>query len=302
MGLSTGSGGSGEGVVAALDETAGGVSLQHGAGSTLELKANFDMSDGEWSFPVAHDKWSAVAVTYDKSSTANDAEARVDFVDVTVTPTSPTGSLAGINLGYCVGNIAGQTQGWDGRIAHVQIFNRILTTEEKDACLQAPGSVRDGLKLWLPMTNASDIEDRSGNNADGSATQLTTDISGPAITAQPGALPGITILNAGWIPVTQHVIPRFANGKTHPAGQVRGQGMISVIQGTEYGLADGSNPQRIVVTEDWDEEILRQWDFGPADDGEDPPTQLEEAVPGLSRDKSPVAPAHGWRNGHPGRY
>ena len=90
--------------------------------------------------------------------------------------------------------------------------------------------------------------------------------------------PGIAFVNQGIVPLAQYVLPREGDGLTHPAGQLHGVGTASAIQGTEYGPADGSNPQRIVVTEDWDEEILRQWDNGPADDGEEPRTELEEAV------------------------
>jgi hypothetical protein len=130
------SGEGGEGVVVALDESASGVALRHDSGSTLALWANFGTTDGKWVFPVKHNKWSAVAVTYNKSSTSNSAQARVDFVDMTETPTMPAGSLPGVNSGHCVGNINDGSKAWDGRIANVQIFNRILSAAEMDAALR----------------------------------------------------------------------------------------------------------------------------------------------------------------------
>lgn len=56
----------------------------------------------------------------------------------------------------------------------------------------------------------------------------------------------------------QHVIPRYANGVTHPAGQLIGWGPTSVVQGTVYGPTDGMNPHEIVVTEDYTLAV-RQW-------------------------------------------
>jgi hypothetical protein len=76
--------------------------------------------------------------------------------------------------GYCVGNFSNQTHTWDGRIAHVQVFNRILSAAEMDACLRDPGSVKAGLRLWLPMSNAISLPDESGNGFSGASIALET--------------------------------------------------------------------------------------------------------------------------------
>jgi hypothetical protein len=111
------------------------------------------------------------------------------------------------------------------------------------------------------MTNDTDTKDRSGNGFDQSATtDLVTYINGPMLTNQPGALPGVTVLNCGWMPVTQHVVPRYANGVSHPAGRIVGQGPGSVIQGTLYGPNDVDiDPQVIVQTEDYENGSVKQW-------------------------------------------
>ena len=110
--------------------------LQHGSGSTLRFMPQWDDVPGDWTFPVDHDAWSAVAVTY-KFDVSVDPIARVNFEDVTETQVdNPVGVRNPPGVGYCVGNVSGQTQTWDGRIAHVQIFNRILSAAEMDACLR----------------------------------------------------------------------------------------------------------------------------------------------------------------------
>jgi hypothetical protein len=263
-----GLGESSEGSVVSLDETGNsGVRLKKdGSASSLTFTAIFGTTTGFWTFPVTEDDWSAVAVTYNKSSTTNNPAARVNFSTATVTQSGadPTGAVPTINTGYCVGNRSNPDQTWEGRIAHVQVFNRILSADEMDACLRTPGSVTNGLRLWLPMTHGTDIDDRSVNRSHGTATDLATGASGPAIFTHPhGAPSGTVLLTPGILPVSQYVIPRFADGTTHPAGRLIGQGAGSVIQGTTYGPDEGTpDPQEIVVTEDYTSTTMDYWTNG----------------------------------------
>jgi hypothetical protein len=55
----------------------------------------------------------------------------------------------------------------------------------------------------------------------------------------------------------QHVIPRYANGVTHPAGQLIGWGPTSVIQATNDTLT--RSVPAIVVTEDYANQSKDQW-------------------------------------------
>jgi hypothetical protein len=224
---------------------------------------------GEWTFPVKDNQWQAVALTHDLSPSTNEPQARVNFVDVTMMRVhAPDGNPEPFPAGYCVGNDTAMEKTWNGRIAHVQVFNRILTASEQDACLREPGSVTNGLRLWLPMSHATDINDRSVNRFHATATDLATGASGPATFTRPlGAPMGITYLTPGILPVAQHVIPRYADGTNHPAGQLRGMGTVSAIQGMTYGLPDGSNPQVIITTEGYGT-AMNQWDYNNPDNAE----------------------------------
>jgi hypothetical protein len=241
------------GTVVASDEAGSSIVIHRDANSTLAFVAKATITNGKWTVPVVSNAWSAVAFTYNNLHESFDPAARINFVTVTPTEiTEPNDSTGDDATGYCVGNVSDGSKTWDGRIAHVQIFNRILTTTEMDACLQAPGSVTNGLRLWLPMTNAQDINDRGPNGYHGTATSLVTDVTGPMITLQPGVLPGIMILNPGYANITQHVIPRYANGVSYPAGQLRGVGPASIIRGTADTDDLPSNKRGIVITEDYD--------------------------------------------------
>ena len=170
------------GVVTALDETGNGLLLRHNnTSSTLRFIAQWDETDGEWTLPATDGVWNAVAISYDNTNDTNDPKVRVNFEDVPASNVVPPDGMSAIapGLGYCVGNLNGQNNTWQGRIAHLQFFNRDLSAAEKDGCLHDPGSVKHNLRLWLPSLNAEDVEDRSGNDFHGTATALETGRDAP---------------------------------------------------------------------------------------------------------------------------
>jgi len=178
--LADGQGEGSLGHIIALDEAVSYMRFRHhNAVDTLALSLITTGDDGIWTFPAPDLQWNAVAVSMDSSSLANDPIARVNFANVTVTETANPTLATTAPIGYCVGNNTGQLRTWDGMIAHVQIFNVILTAAEMDQSLRRPGSVRRGLKLWLPMYHAGYLGDLSGNAFTGTGTALTNRIGGP---------------------------------------------------------------------------------------------------------------------------
>jgi hypothetical protein len=162
----------------------------------------------------------------------------VDFEDVTPSGSAGTGTPVSASIGYCIGNI-GSTHTWDGRLAQVQVFNRRLSSSEMDSALRSPGSIKNGLRLWLPMTNRGDLNDRSGNEFDGTRTDTETGNDRP---------PYDTLVNFGSElfneTVGQIVIP--SNG-SEPAIGVRGLGTQSKL--TASSLLYGND--RLITTADW---------------------------------------------------
>jgi hypothetical protein len=177
-----GFGQNGDGTVIRFDETSDTHFLRHpNAANKLTWIASFSSSYGEWTFPITDGQWQAVALTHDQSPASNTPRARVNYLDVTVTRVSavPTGDPVVVPAGYCVGNNSATNETWNGKIAHVQVFNRVLSPTEMDAALRNPGSIKHGLRLWLPMLNASDVNDRSGYGFHGTGTALETGSDGP---------------------------------------------------------------------------------------------------------------------------
>jgi hypothetical protein len=235
---------SGNGTVVALNASGNSMSLLNASFSdTLQFATTWTTTSGDWSFEVAEDTWNAIAHTYDRSDEGNSLRVRVNFIDVQADAgDTPEGTSVEPGVGYCIGNVSGQTATWDGRIAHVQLFNRILSTAELDACLRAPGSITNGLRLWLPMQNAGDVNDRSGNGFNATATDMTAGSDGPVVNAQHGIPRGTWQVPVGLHSVQQYVIPRFADGSNHPAGQLQEHGPASVIRGNSSTGSLSSSP------------------------------------------------------------
>jgi hypothetical protein len=241
------------GTVLRLDE-GGQIVLQHeGSSNTYGFvavwKSNGNQVVATWTFGAQDNQWKCLQVTYDKSDVNNDPIVYVDGVAVTVNPglTQPSGTPPVVEPGYSVGNDESGVVTWDGEIAQVQVHNRILSKAELDACRQAPGSVLQDLRLWLPMPNVTDTKDRSGLGFDGTPTDVTTGTEGPVLSLTRDLLSGNRILPAGITAVAQHIIPRFHNGMKHPSGELRGWGAKSIIAATAT-TQNQANPA-IVVTE-----------------------------------------------------
>ena len=162
------------GMVFALDEgVVPNIFLHHAtSGENLTFVATFLPTSSSTTFPVAHNTWTPVAISY-KYASGSAPTIRTNFQNVSSTQAG-SGTPSTTNTGYCIGNFTGGTNTWAGRIAHLQFFNRALPAAEMDGCLNNPGSVKQSLRLWLPTPTAADLSDRSGNGFHGTGTALET--------------------------------------------------------------------------------------------------------------------------------
>lgn len=154
------------GRVLQLDETnaAGFLWISSTTTGRMLITKGFGTTQGQWRIPVAYDGWHRVSIAYDYSSTANAPTARVDGAAVTVTQlTAPAGTIQDPATGYCVLNASTQLVTFDGELANLQVFNTILTSERQDLANKFPGSVRAGLRLFLPL----DVVGRGGRDLSG---------------------------------------------------------------------------------------------------------------------------------------
>ncbi len=152
--------------------------------SRLRFVATFTGDDGSWhsgTNSMATGRWFCVGLTYDGSNTTNDpvfylldtdTDISLSLIIATIIGTEPTGSLEAFNTGYCIGNEGNQLQTFDGRIAYVQYWTRILHKEELNQAAHFPGSINNELVLYLPLEKDGYDFSSNGNSGVETATAL----------------------------------------------------------------------------------------------------------------------------------
>lgn len=143
--------------------------IQHDTSNYMAFVANWTGAEARWSIANPSDStWTNDVWTYDFGSSANDPVAYRNGSSVTVTErVTPSGSA---DYAKDVANLAigsysdGSGEYWDGKIAELAIWNRILTAAEA-AILgdgYSPLFIPNGLVFYAPMIrNVQDL--KSGN-------------------------------------------------------------------------------------------------------------------------------------------
>lgn len=130
----------------------------------------FNVSTGVWvsTNSISFDTWTYYTVTYDNSSTTNDPSMYLNGVSETViesiAPGNTPTSDAGVNL--FIGNDSSGARTFDGMLAYLQMFDRVLTVPEIQETMRKPGSIRNGLVGFWPLTDSGTTM-RNLNNVGG---------------------------------------------------------------------------------------------------------------------------------------
>jgi len=162
--------------------------MSAGTSGAFELEASFSGAFARWKAPdndLATGQWYGIAGALDASSTANDATLyrkigpSGSIASRTVTElTAPSGSLVTNQDGWWTGAVL-SSYPFDGRVAYVRFYNRVLSQSEINSEFTTPGSVTSGLLLaWNFQSNANDS---SGNNRNGTVSGAVLDSDNPAL-------------------------------------------------------------------------------------------------------------------------
>jgi hypothetical protein len=152
---------------------------------------------GTYTFEVAHSTtlglwriaapssnvWNTILVLYDGSSTSNNPLIYVNGSSVTVTTIdTPAGTLSTSSDPWHIGNISAGVRGWNGRLAEVAVWDRILTADEAAAHGKgfAPSIFPRGLVLYCPLDGRTSPERDFGMGSGSSGT-----LTGTAYQAHP---------------------------------------------------------------------------------------------------------------------
>ncbi len=132
---------------------------------------------------VTLDVWQFVVMTYDNSGDKT-IRLYVNGSEVSYgTQTAGSGTIRDVSaMNVVIGNDETDTaNSFDGGIAYVQIFDRVLTVVEMKEIMYHPGSIINGLKLFSPVWGDSTEVDLSGNGNTGTPSGTTMVATGPSI-------------------------------------------------------------------------------------------------------------------------
>lgn len=159
-----------------LDNTGGNCMVFQHVGTTTLLRRS---SAGT----ITLNKWTAVAMTWDGSTTAANVHLYIDLIEPSYQTTTN-----GVSLGvdgttdFIIGNITSGIRTFNGNIAYVQIFDVVLTNSEIRQATYIPGSITRGLVGYWPLWGtASPEQDLSGNGNTGTLTGTTENFNGPPV-------------------------------------------------------------------------------------------------------------------------
>lgn len=165
-----------------LPQSTNGLIIRYDVANVIAFVAQWSGSLASWGIAMSEGQWHTLGLSYDGGNIANVPIARVDFTNVTpATQFAPVGTLSAHAAGYCIGNRAAGDRTHDGGIGFMCVHDVVLTAAEMDEQCMNPGAIKRGLKLFVPMTSAADINDLSGNGFHGTATDLTDRVGPPDI-------------------------------------------------------------------------------------------------------------------------
>ena len=108
--------------------------IQHKTNSTtMELRQNFSVGWGEWTFAITAGVWQLIVVVYDYDLGTNNPTVYLNGVSVTATETVTPGSDSDTSdaaSNFVIGDNNVSSASWNGKIGDVMLFNRELTAIE----------------------------------------------------------------------------------------------------------------------------------------------------------------------------
>lgn len=129
----------------------------YGSPTGLVFVAKWSGTPGVWSCNAgAASTWANYVITYDWGSTANDPVMYVNGVSVTVTERlTPAGTKDNNATAFNIGSEAASSNFFDGRLAEMAMWNRILTSSEakRVGYSTSAKSVPEGLVFYAPLAN-----------------------------------------------------------------------------------------------------------------------------------------------------
>ena len=159
-----------------------------GSTSKLNISIPFSTTAGGWvttNYEINFGVWQHIAITYDGSSTSNEAIMYFNGISVSVyNSTSPVGTISADTADLYIGNNSATTRSFNGSMASVATYNTAKSADEVYAIYQQgitydESSLSGLVGLWRMGDDTSKayptIADSSSNSNDGTITNGASD-------------------------------------------------------------------------------------------------------------------------------
>lgn len=140
---------------------------------------------------IVLNQWQHVAVTYDRSASTNDPTCYIGgaLAELGLDSNSTGSAVSDSAHDLIIGTQSSTARSFDGMIAYVHIYTRVLSATEINDIMRQPGSIADNLVGYWPLGGADSPElDLSGNGSTGTVTGAAESADGPPILLAPASL------------------------------------------------------------------------------------------------------------------
>lgn len=168
---------------------AGRIFMIDDSGNKIGIAQDYGSSETSYNIldnPINFNEWINLSINYNKNSILNTADFYINGILVTSTRTGDTSTASPPNSdsgeAATFGNTAGSNVAFDGFISNMHMYDRELTQPEIKEIMQKPGSIRDGLVGFWPLTDdGSTQRNLAGIGNTGSVTGATNSADGPPV-------------------------------------------------------------------------------------------------------------------------
>lgn len=232
----TGVGQGGAGVVMVVDDNINAWHILTLSGPAIEFRWKRSGTNGRWRTNISLNRWYWFAITYDRTGSADPTFYIRDLSTTNALASTsagspldgtPSGTATTPTLGWAIGNLSGGTACFDGYISNVRIYNRILTLGELDTEFRRPGTITNGLSLFIDDRGA----DRSGSGRGATTVTNVTVVNGNG----PGVFTGFN--TPLWIPYSAAAASGAISGTSDGVASVTGALIgLGALSGTAAGI------------------------------------------------------------------
>ena len=181
--------------------------------------------------------WHHIVVRWDKTVNTGDTEILVDGTLVCTIDGNDTGTIANSANALMFGNNESLNEDFDGRMAHVRIFNKRLSNVDVNKEQQNPGRASGLIGYW-PLSGQSPEPDTAGSNPSTAITGTTISTDDPLTPSSDTTAPTVSVTS----PAGGSTVSGTVTVSATASDNVGVAGVQFKLDGAALGAEDTTSP------------------------------------------------------------